>query len=140
MKKPKVIDLFAGVGGMSLGFENQGFEVVIANEYDESIAKAYKENHKKTKMVVGDITSLNLEEVFGKYAGQIDAVIGGPPCQGFSQKGQRKTIHDERNFLFKYYVKVVELVQPKYFVMENVPNLLTAENGYFLKELENLIN
>ena len=140
MKKPKVIDLFAGVGGMSLGFENQGFEVVIANEYDESIAKAYKENHKKTKMVVGDITSLNLEEVFGKYAGQIDAVIGGPPCQGFSQKGQRKTIHDERNFLFKYYVKVVELVQPKYFVMENVPNLLTAENGYFRKELENLFN
>ena len=140
MKKPNVIDLFAGVGGMSLGFENQGFEVVIANEYDESIAKAYKENHKKTKMVVGDITSLNLEEVFGKYAGQIDAVIGGPPCQGFSQKGQRKTIHDERNFLFKYYVKVVELVQPKYFVMENVPNLLTAENGYFRKELENLFN
>lgn len=140
MKKPKVIDLFAGVGGMSLGFENQGFDVVIANEYDESIAKAYKENHKKTKMVVGDITSLNLEEVFGKYAGQIDAVIGGPPCQGFSQKGQRKTIHDERNFLFKYYVKVVELVQPKYFVMENVPNLLTAENGYFRKELENLFN
>ena len=98
-------------------------EVVIANEYDESIAKAYQHNHKNTKMVVGDITKLNLEETFGSYAGQIDVVIGGPPCQGFSQKGQRKTIHDERNFLFKYYVKVVELVQPKYFVMENVSGI-----------------
>lgn len=138
--KPSVIDLFAGVGGLSLGFEKQGFEVFLANEYDKSIAAAYTENHKNTKMIVGDITSLDLKETFGPYAGKIDVVIGGPPCQGFSQKGQRKTIHDERNFLFKYYVAVVELVKPKYFVMENVPNLLTAESGYFFKEIEELFN
>lgn len=138
--KPKVIDLFAGVGGMSLGFEKQGFDVVLANECDPSIAEAYKENHTKTKMIVGDITTLDLKESFGKYNGKVDVVIGGPPCQGFSQKGKRKTIHDERNFLFKYYVKVVELVKPKYFVMENVPNLLTAEKGYFKKEIEELFN
>ena len=138
--KPSVIDLFAGVGGLSLGFENQGFEVLIANEYDKSIAAAYTENHKNTKMIVGDITLLDLKETFGPYAGKIDVVIGGPPCQGFSQKGQRKTIHDERNFLFKYYVAVVELVKPKYFVMENVPNLLTAEGGYFFNEIEELFN
>ena len=140
MKKPKVIDLFAGVGGLSLGFENCGFDVVLANEDDESIAAAYKANHKGTRMIVGDITSLDLEKTFGPYQGQIDVVIGGPPCQGFSQKGQRKTIHDERNFLFKYYVRVVELVKPRYFVMENVPNLLTAEKGYFRKEIEELFN
>lgn len=138
--KPSVIDLFAGVGGLSLGFEKQGFEVLIANEYDKSIAAAYTENHKNTKMIVGDITSLDLKETFGSYTGKIDVVIGGPPCQGFSQKGQRKTIHDERNFLFKYYVAVVELVKPKYFVMENVPNLLTAEGGFFFKEIEELFN
>lgn len=138
--KPKVIDLFAGVGGMSLGFEDCGFKVVLANEYDSSIAAAYKENHKGTKMIVGDITSLDLEKTFGAYAGKIDVVIGGPPCQGFSQKGQRKTIHDKRNFLFKYYVEVVKLVKPQYFVMENVPNLLTAEGGYFRKEIEELFN
>lgn len=137
---PKVIDLFAGVGGFSLGFEMSGFNVVVANEYDESIAKAYSENHKNTQMIVGDITSLNLKDTFGKYAGEVDVVIGGPPCQGFSQKGQRKTIYDERNFLFKYYVAVVELVKPRYFVMENVPNLLTAEKGFFLKEIEELFN
>ena len=67
-------------------------------------------------------------------------VIGGPPCQGFSQKGQRKTIHDERNFLFKYYVAVVELVKPRYFVMENVPNLLSAEGGFFKNEIVELFN
>lgn len=137
---PKVIDLFAGVGGLSLGFEMSGFDVVVANEYDASIAAAYSKNHKNTKMIVGDITSLNLKDTFGKYVGEIDVVIGGPPCQGFSQKGQRKTINDERNFLFKYYVAVVELVKPRYFVMENVPNLLTAEKGFFRKEIEELFN
>lgn len=140
MNKPKVIDLFAGVGGLSLGFEKNGFDVVLANEYDASIATAYKKNHIKTKMIVGDITKLNLEQILKPYVGKADVVIGGPPCQGFSQKGQRKTIHDERNFLFKYYVRVVELVKPKYFVMENVPNLLTAEKGYFKREIEELFN
>ncbi len=138
MKRNKVIDLFAGVGGMSLGFEMVGFSVVLANEYDKEIAEAYIKNHPNTKMIAKDITSLSLEEVFSEYRGKIDVIIGGPPCQGFSQKGQRKTIHDERNFLFKYYVKVVELVQPRYFVMENVPNLLTAEKGYFKKEIEEM--
>ncbi len=138
--KPTVIDLFAGVGGLSLGFEQAGFDVVIANEYDPDIAAAYKRNHPSTNMIVGDITSLDLQDVFGRYTNKIDVIVGGPPCQGFSQKGQRKTIHDERNFLFTYYVRVVELVRPKYFVMENVPNLLTAENGYFRKEIIDLFN
>ena len=138
--KPRVIDLFAGVGGLSLGFEKKGFDVVLANEYDASIATSYIANHKNTKMIVGDITSLDLEDTFGKLAGTIDVVIGGPPCQGFSQKGQRKTIHDERNFLFKYYVAVVELVKPRYFVMENVPNLLSAEGGFFKNEIVELFN
>ena len=110
----KIIDLFAGVGGLSLGFEMEGFNVVVANEYDPK---------------------LPIMDTFGKYAGQIDVIVGGPPCQGFSQKGQRKTINDPRNFLFKYYVDVVRTVRPKYFVMENVPNLLTTEHGYFKKEV-----
>lgn len=136
--RPAVIDLFAGVGGLSLGFENVGFDVVLANEYDPSIAGAYQRNHPATRMVVGDITRLPLEEIFAPYQGKIHVVIGGPPCQGFSLKGQRKTIHDERNFLFKYYVKVVELIKPRYFVMENVPNLLTTEGGFFRREIEEL--
>lgn len=136
--KPKVIDLFAGVGGLSLGFEMAGFDVVVANEYVSDIAASYRYNHPQTKMIEGDITQLDLEKTFTPYKGCIDVLVGGPPCQGFSQKGQRKSINDERNFLFKYYVKVVELVKPKYFVMENVPTLLTSEQGYFFREIQSL--
>lgn len=130
-----VIDLFAGVGGLSLGFEQEGFKVVLANEYDASIADAYVKNRVGANMIVADIRDLSVDKTFGKYRGEVRVVIGGPPCQGYSQKGQRRTIHDARNFLFEYYVKVVEEVQPTYFVMENVPNLLTNEDGYFKDEI-----
>ncbi len=136
----KIIDLFAGVGGLSLGFEQAGFEILIANEYDQSIAEAYIKNRANSNMVVEDITKLAIPETFGAYKGQAGLVIGGPPCQGYSQKGQRKTIHDPRNFLFKYFVEVVKEVDPQYFVMENVPNLLTAQKGYFKQELEKLFS
>ncbi len=138
--KPTVIDLFAGVGGLSLGFEMAGFEVVLANEFDPSIAEAYKKNRPGTKMIVEDITKLPVDETFGPYEGNVTAVIGGPPCQGFSQKGSRKSINDPRNFLFRYYFEVVKRVKPKYFVIENVPNLLTTEGGYFKDEIVELFS
>ena len=133
--KPRVIDLFAGVGGLSLGFKMVGFDIVLANEFDESIAKSYKYNHPETEVIVEDITKISHKDVFTKFKENIEVVIGGPPCQGFSQKGQRKSINDDRNYLFKQFVEVVKYVQPKYFVMENVPNLLTTEGGYFKEEI-----
>lgn len=133
-----MIDLFSGVGGLSLGFEMAGFNAVLANEYDTSIAESYVKNRPHVKMIINDITKLPIHETFSKYHGKIDLIVGGPPCQGFSQKGQRKSINDERNFLFRYYYEVVALVKPKYFVMENVPNLLTTESGFFKKEIESL--
>lgn len=135
MSDYKIIDLFAGVGGLSLGFEQAGFKVAIANEYDRSIAEAYIKNRNNPNMIVDDITKLPIKETFGKYKGKITVCIGGPPCQGYSQKGQRKTINDPRNFLFRYFVDVVKEVEPTYFVMENVPNLLTSEKGFFKNEL-----
>ena len=133
-----MIDLFAGVGGLSLGFEQAGFKVILANEYDRSIANAYTKNHPNSTMIVEDIRKLPLEETFEQYRGHITVVAGGPPCQGYSQKGQRKSIHDERNFLFRYFVNVVRVVEPQYFIMENVPNLLTNEGGLFRNELVKL--
>lgn len=133
-----VVDLFAGVGGLSLGFEMIGAKTLVANEYDPSIAESYKKNRPDVNMLVADITKLNVKETFSPYKGLVDVVVGGPPCQGFSQKGKRKSINDERNFLFRYYVEVVKLLMPTYFVMENVPNLLTTENGFFKEEIENL--
>lgn len=138
--KPTVIDLFAGVGGLSLGFEMAGFEVALANEFDPSIAEAYEKNRPGTKMIVEDITALPVDETFGPYEGKVTAIIGGPPCQGFSQKGSRKSINDPRNFLFRYYFEVVKRVKPKYFVIENVPNLLTTEGGYFKGEIIELFS
>ena len=137
-KKPKVIDLFAGLVGLSYGFIQAGFDVVLANEIDETIAMSYSKNHPQTKMINKDITKLDIEEIFKEYKDKIDVIVGGPPCQGFSQKGKRKTIHDERNFLFRYYFKVVDYIKPKYFLIENVPNILTAENGLFKNEIINL--
>lgn len=88
--KPTVIDLFAGVGGLSLGFEQAGFHVVLANEYDNEIATAYRQNHHETKMVVGDITALDLGNTFGTFAGKIDVIIGGPHAKDSPKKDSAK--------------------------------------------------
>ena len=135
-----MIDLFAGVGGLSLGFERAGFKVVLANEHDPSIAEAYVRNRQEPNMIVADIRKLPIHETFGGYKGKVTVVVGGPPCQGYSQKGRRKTIHDERNFLFRYFVDVVRETEPEYFVMENVPGLLLSEGGYFKRELFSLFH
>lgn len=138
--KNSVIDLFSGVGGLSLGFRMAGYDVLMANEIDFSIADAYKKNHPETKMINADITSVDISAIFAPYKDRVDVVIGGPPCQGFSQKGKRKTINDPRNFLFRYFFEVVKYVSPKFFVIENVPNILTAEDGYFKQEIAELFS
>lgn len=138
MSKRRLVDLFAGVGGMSLGFEMAAFETVLANEIDNSIASAFKQNRPSVEMITEDITKLDLENVFRPLRGAIDGVVGGPPCQGFSQKGKRRSILDDRNFLFKSFFRVVDIIRPKFFVMENVPSLLTTEGGYFAQEIREL--
>ena len=137
-EKPNVIDLFSGVGGLSLGFEMAGFKITLANEVDKEISEAYIKNHPDVKMINEDITNVKIGTIFKEYKGKTDVIIGGPPCQGFSQKGSRKIFEDERNFLFKYFFRVVEYVKPKYFLMENVPNILTAGQGAFKKEIYDL--
>ena len=134
----KIVDLFAGVGGLTYGFIQAGCKVVLANEIDSDIAYSYKLNHNGTKMINEDIIKLDINTTFNDYKGDIDIVIGGPPCQGFSQKGSRKTICDERNYLFRRFFEVVRFLKPRVFLMENVPNLLTAENGLFKSEIEKI--
>lgn len=114
-----------------------GFEIVLANEVDYSIANSYKKNHPKVKMINEDISKLDIDDVFNEYK-NIDVIVGGPPCQGFSQKGKRKIMDDPRNYLFKYFFEVVSVVRPKYFVLENVPNILIANNGHFKDEIYSL--
>lgn len=142
-ERPKVIDLFAGAGGMSKGFELAGFDVVLANEYDETIANTYQQNHPNTKVIVGDIRDITVEDICKEIGEQeITLVTGGPPCQGFSMSGNRirttaEFIEDPRNYLFKEFYKVVEFFKPKYFVMENVEGLLTMAKGEIFKTIYN---
>lgn len=130
----KIADLFAGVGGMSEGFRMAGFEIKFAVEFDSEIAKAYKLNHVGTDVYTQDICTINVAELYCKYR-DIDVIVGGPPCQGFSQKGKRLSINDSRNFLFQQFVRFVNVFKPKYFVLENVPNIITTENGFFKNQI-----
>ncbi len=130
-----VADLFAGVGGMSEGFKMAGnFEIAFAIEFDKGIAYAYKKNHKDTDVYDTDICCIDVKDLHKKYP-RLDIIIGGPPCQGFSQKGKRLSLDDPRNYLFQQYVRFVEEFMPKYFVLENVPNILTASGGYFREQI-----
>ena len=129
-----VADLFAGVGGLSQGFIKAGCEVAFAVEFDKEIADAYKKNHPNTEVFAEDICQLDIDKVKQKYP-LIDIVMGGPPCQGFSQKGKRLNLGDPRNFLFKQFVRFVAAFKPKYFVLENVPNIITTSNGYFKDQI-----
>lgn len=136
-----VIDLFAGVGGLSLGFRRAGYNILAANEFDKSIAASYQKNHPETKMIAKDIQELSTE--LDEYIGKIDVIIGGPPCQGFSMAGARirekfAFIDDPRNYLFRNYFKVVQKIEPKYFVMENVPGMLSMQGGKIIEEIEKL--
>ncbi|MCX2718758.1 DNA cytosine methyltransferase [Lentiprolixibacter aurantiacus] len=134
MASLKVADLFSGVGGLSQGFISKGFEVAFAIEYDKEISKSYELNHPNTSVINEDIREINLERLKDSY-GKIDVIVGGPPCQGFSQKGKRLSINDQRNYLFKRFIDAVDIFRPKYFVLENVPNILSTANGFFKEQI-----
>lgn len=140
MKKYKYIDLFSGAGGMFLGFDKAEFENVLAVEYDECFADTYKYNFSTHNLKVGDIKNISSDEI-KKLIGneKIDVIIGGPPCQGFSIAGKigRNFIDDERNKLFKEFVRFVEVIKPKMFVMENVAALKTNNKGKTIEEIVN---
>jgi DNA (cytosine-5)-methyltransferase 1 len=132
----KVIDLFSGCGGFSLGFAKAGYKIVSAVEIDKEIAQTFQINHLKTKVYIEDIKNIDNNSIFRK--GQADVVIGGPPCQGFSMAGARNRngfLDDPRNYLFKHYFNVVKVVGPKIFVLENVKGLLNMSNGQIMNQI-----
>lgn len=133
--KPKIVDLFCGLGGFSLGFEKAGFETVFAVDLWNDAVKTYNHNRGSEVAVNKDIKEVDdkfLVEL--KEQHNIVGVIGGPPCQGFSTVGTRQ-IDDERNFLYLEYYRVVKDLMPRFFVIENVKGLLTLNNGMFYKDI-----
>jgi DNA (cytosine-5)-methyltransferase 1 len=132
-KQFSAIDLFAGAGGMSLGFENAGFEIPLALEIDDWAVDTYKKNRKNCNIIKGDILEVD-DSLFKNFSG-VDAVIGGPPCQGFSiSASNRRNPDDPRNYLYKQFLRVVKLVKPKIVFMENVKEIVKFKlpNGQLL--------
>ncbi len=131
-----IIDLFAGCGGLSLGFEMAGFKVLAAVEMDEWASETYQKNHTDTKMIKSDITKVQyLSDIVDKET-IVDGIIGGPPCQGFSLSGNRDK-NDPRNSLFMEFVRFVRFFKPKFFVMENVTGILSmkTKDNHFVKDI-----
>lgn len=132
------IDLFSGAGGMSLGFDQVGFNNIFSIDIEPRFCETYKTNFPKHNLIQKDISKLSNEEIKSLIGNQIiDVIIGGPPCQGFSIAGNigRKFIDDSRNQLFREFARIVEIVQPSYFVMENVARLFTHNKGETKKEI-----
>jgi len=130
MSEMNIIDLFSGAGGLSQGLEDAGFEVIFASDKDKNCAKTYKANlDDNPPFFQGDIRELDNERLLEFTGGkQVDGIIAGPPCQGFSIAGKRNS-DDPRNNLVHEITRVVELLNPKFFLVENVKGLLSMNDG-----------
>jgi DNA (cytosine-5)-methyltransferase 1 len=150
-RRPVAVDLFAGAGGFSLGIEQAGFDVLVAVEQDPIHAAVYAFNFPLTQVLCADVGILSPEAIqdaaargwakhqqqglVNPWRGEIDLVFGGPPCQGFSVMGKR-CLKDDRNHLVFRFCYLVKALQPRYFVMENVPGLGQGKHAIILKRLQ----
>lgn len=135
-RRPIGIDLFAGAGGLSLGFEQAGFDIAAAVEVDPIHCATHEYNFPNSKAICASVVCLTGEDIRGRAGlgdADIDAVFGGAPCQGFSLIG-RRALDDPRNLLVFHYVRLVAELRPKYFVFENVKGLTLGKHADFLKE------
>lgn len=143
MRKYKIVDLFSGAGGLELGFEQAGYDVVFATDFDEHCEKVHLLNRPNIPFLRADIHNLD-EETLSQYIHEdIDVLVGGPPCQGFSTIGKRissdptkRYQSDPRNTLFKEYIRILKYIKPKFFLMENVEGLMTRDKGTIFEEIK----
>ena len=126
----KILSLFSGAGGLDLGFEKAGFDIVLANEYDKSIWDTYEKNH-KAYLIKEDIRNID-SSYFNK---SIDGIIGGPPCQSWSEAGSLKGINDTRGQLFFDYIRILKETKPKFFLAENVSGMLAKRHNEALNSI-----
>ena len=124
-----LISLFSGCGGLDLGFEKAGFEIPVANEFDKSIWETFKVNHPHTHLIEGDVRQIKKDDIEKYVQGEVDGIIGGPPCQSWSEAGALKGIKDERGQLFYDYIRILKEFQPKFFLAENVSGMLANRHS-----------
>lgn len=127
----KVVSFFAGAGGLDLGFEQAGFDVVWANEYDKEIWGTYEHNHLNTELDTRNIVNIHEDEV-----PECDGIIGGPPCQSWSEAGALRGINDKRGQLFFDFIRILKAKQPKFFLAENVSGMLLPRHKEALANIK----
>lgn len=138
MRKLNVVDLFCGCGGFSKGFEEAGFKICFGIDMWKDATITYQKNFPEAAVLNEDITKVSGKDILEGSrlnANEVDVIIGGPPCQGFSVSGKRM-IDDERNRLYKSYVQIVSQIKPKVFVMENVPGLVRLFKGQVAEQVK----
>lgn len=138
-----VVDLFSGAGGFQIGFEKAGFDVIFSTDFDDYCEKVHKLNRPNVPFLRTDIHDLDNNILDNYVHKDVDVLIGGPPCQGFSTIGKRissdpkkRNEKDPRNTLFREYIRVLEHLQPKIFLMENVKGILTRDKGRIFSEIQ----
>ncbi len=142
-KKYTVVDLFSGAGGFTIGFAKADYKILLSTDFDDDCANVHKTNMPDIPFLHGDIYNLS-EDILDQYnCTDVDVLIGGPPCQGFSTIGarvssdeERRKRFDPRNTLFKQYVRVLNHIKPKFFLMENVRGLITRDKGTIFEEIK----
>lgn len=123
---PTLVSLFAGAGGLDLGFKKAGFKTIWANEYDKTITPTFRKNFPNIELDDRSIVAITDKEI--ESIGLVDGVIGGPPCQSWSEAGARRGIKDHRGQLFHDYVRFIKILKPKFFLAENVHGIMHSRN------------
>jgi DNA (cytosine-5)-methyltransferase 1 len=133
-----LVDMFAGAGGLSCGLSMAGYEAILANEIVPEYANTYRENHPHTKLLVDDIRHLvesDIRKISKLKKGELDLLAGGPPCQGFSVNAPIRTLDDQRNHLFRDFLRVAEELKPKAILIENVPGMISLGRGTVVEQI-----
>jgi DNA (cytosine-5)-methyltransferase 1 len=137
-KKLTAIDLFCGAGGLSEGFRQAGFSILVGNDIDKAAGATFSATHPEAKFILGPISEIKsraLMKTAGVDKGELTCLIGGPPCQAFSVYNHQRGMHDERSHLFKEYLRIVKDLMPEWIVMENVTGILSVGGGAAVTEI-----
>ncbi len=142
---PTVIDLFSGAGGIMIGMKKAGFNPILCADFNELVAKTHKHNFPKIPFIKGDLSNKDIKkEILSQIKNkEVDLIVGGPPCQGFSIFGKRRFVNtkehnpklDSRNKLVFTFLDYIKTIKPKWFLMENVPGIVNMDNGTVVKKL-----
>lgn len=133
------IDLFSGAGGLSEGFRQAGFHIAAANDFDSYSAETFVVNHPEAVFVPGpiqDIEARSLLDATGLSIGELDVLLGGPPCQAYSVYNHQRGMHDDRSGLFREYLRIVEGLQPRFVVIENVTGIFSVAGGHAVDQIK----